>query len=152
MVCRLHHVEEEGLETRTVALMEEIGILELGRQRLAQLSRGQIYKVVFVSLLLTRPRLWLLDEPMASGMDPQGLAFLRKHLREQADAGATVFYSTQIADLAERFSDRVFVLENGLLKIQESPRDTMKRAGAPTLEEALQKLLTDQTHPGAARR
>lgn len=147
MVCRLHGVDEAGLETRAVAFMEEIGILELGGQRLLALSRGQIYKAVFVSLLLARPRLWLLDEPMASGMDPQGLAFLRKHLQDQAEAGATVLYSTQIAEVAERFSDRVFVLDGGRLKIQESPQSLRERTGASSLDEALQRVLAAGGRP-----
>jgi ABC-type multidrug transport system ATPase subunit len=139
MVCRLHEVNTSDLEARALTLMEEIGILELGELRLATLSRGQVYKTAFVSLLLVRPSLWLLDEPMASGMDPRGLTFLRKHLREQADGGATILYSTQIADVAERFSDRVFLLEKGLLEIQESVSSLLARTGAATLDEALQR-------------
>lgn len=149
MVCQLHAVDEVDLERRAMGLMEEIGILDLGEQRMVSLSRGQIYKAVLVSLLLTQPKLWLLDEPMASGMDPQGLAFLRKHLREQADTGATIFYSTQIAEIAERFSDRIFVLESGSLKIQESVCSLLERTGAASLEDALQSPLITRDEPAS---
>jgi len=139
MVCALHHVEEAGLEERALALMDGAGILDLGEARMGKLSRGQVYKAAFVALLLAGPELWLLDEPMSSGMDPQGLSFLRAQLRELAAAGATVVYSTQIAEIAERFSDRVLVLHEGRLIAQESPAQIVARYGGGTLEEALQR-------------
>jgi ABC-2 type transport system ATP-binding protein len=142
MVCRLYGVPAEGLETRAVALMEEIGVLELGRSTVASLSRGQIYKVVLVGFLLANPELWLLDEPMASGMDPQGLNVLQKHLRACAEEGATVFYTTQIPEIAEKFSDRIFVLQDGALIAQQSAEALLARTGTPTLAAALEALET----------
>jgi ABC-2 type transport system ATP-binding protein len=142
MVCRLYGVSGDGLEARAVALMEEIGILELGRSTVATLSRGQIYKTVLTGFLLANPELWLLDEPMASGMDPQGLNVLQKHLRASADAGATVFYSTQIPEIAEKFSDRIFVLLAGALIAQEPAAALLARTGTTTLAAALEALGT----------
>lgn len=140
MVCSLHHLPEEGLEDLLFPLMDELGILSLGKSKIQTLSRGQIYKTVLAGTVLCKPDLWLLDEPMASGMDPQGLTFLRNHLRQAADAGAIVFYSTQIAETAERFSDRLFVIKDGRLLAQESAEKLMSRLQAPTLEEGLAKV------------
>lgn len=143
MVCALHQVRDEGLEERVTALMTEAGILHLGKARMGTLSRGEVYKAVLVATLLTKPDLWLLDEPMASGMDPQGLTFLRARLREQAEAGATVIYSTQIAEIAERFSDRVFILKEGNLLARESTLQLIAQLGVSSLDEALQKLFAE---------
>ncbi len=143
MLCALHHVDDGGLDARAVALMEEIGILNLAQARMGTLSRGEIYKTVLVGLLLVKPELWLLDEPMASGMDPQGLAFLRKYLREEVANGATVLYTTQIADIAERFSDRVFVLNEGKLVAQEGTCALIERRQVATLEEAMLKVFSE---------
>lgn len=141
MVGRLHDAGDTAWEERVLEAMEAIGILELGRQQLGELSRGQIFKTVFVALLAVRPRLWLLDEPMASGMDPRGLGVLRERLRAEAQEGATVFYSTQLAEVAERFSDQVFVLAGGRLTDHGPAATLLARHGASTLEDALGKLL-----------
>lgn len=147
MVCRLYNAEENGLESRAVALMEEIGIIDAGRAQMVSLSRGELFKTAFVALLLARPELWLLDEPMASGMDPRGLNFLRKHLRAQADEGASVIYSTQIPEIAEQFSDRIFVLQSGSLMAQEPAESLKAQLGAATLASALEMLLDENREP-----
>jgi len=144
MVCRLYEVNTAGLEDRAVTLMEEIGILDAGKAQLNSLSRGELFKTVFVALLLVRPELWILDEPMASGMDPRGLNFLRKHLLAQAREGTTVIYSTQIPEIAEQFSDRIFVLENGSMLAQESAESLKARLGVTTLAGALDLLLVQK--------
>lgn len=142
MVCTLHGVTDAGLEQRAMTLMEEIGILHLGRADMGALSRGELYKAVLVANLLVKPDLWLIDEPMASGMDPQGLSFLRTHLRQAANDGSTILYSTQIAEVAERFCDRVFVLKEGEILAHEPVQTLTARFGAASLEEALQKIFS----------
>lgn len=143
MVCSLYGVDDGGLEDRALELMEEAGILELGRTRMEELSRGEVYKTVLVGLLLVSPDLWLLDEPMASGMDPRGLNFLRARLREAVNRGAVVIYTTQIAEVAERFADRVFVLDEGRLLARESPQSLIIRTGAVDLDAALRIISAD---------
>jgi ABC-type multidrug transport system ATPase subunit len=54
-----------------------------------------------------------MDEPFASGMDPQGIDAFKRHAREAASRGRTILYSTQILDVAERFSERVCLIHQG---------------------------------------
>lgn len=67
-------------------------------------------------LLAIDPPIWLLDEPFASGMDPLGLTAFRRHAHQAAERGHTVIYTTQILEVAERFSDRVCVLHQGTVR------------------------------------
>ena len=62
------------------------------------------------------PEVWLLDEPFASGMDPHGINAFKRRVREAVGRGRTIVYSTQLLDLAERFSDRVCVIQRGELR------------------------------------
>jgi ABC-type multidrug transport system ATPase subunit len=55
----------------------------------------------------------LLDEPFASGIDPNGITFLKSQARDAAKRGHTFIYSTQILDIAERLSDRVCIIDRG---------------------------------------
>ena len=73
-----------------------------------------------VALLAIDPELWLLDEPLASGMDPQGLAVLRAEVRKAAGRGRTVLFTTQILEVAERLADRACVLHKGSLHLTAS--------------------------------
>ncbi|MDB6068105.1 MAG: hypothetical protein JWR26_4313, partial [Pedosphaera sp.] len=94
------------------------------------LSRGQAYKAGLVAMMAADRELWLLDEPFASGMDPHGIDAFKQHARAAAARGRTVIYSTQLLDVAERFSDRVCVINKGelhafdtLARLREQARD-----------------------------
>lgn len=76
----------------------------------------------------------MLDEPFASGMDPNGILALKERAREAAARGRTVLYTTQILDVAEGFSDRVCILNKG----EVYAYDSVARLGA--LESIFRKL------------
>ncbi len=115
IVLSLYDADPAAIEERTVALLREFDLLPLAEVMAGTLSRGQRYKAALAALALADPELWLLDEPFASGMDPDGIRAFRRIAREATGRGRTILYSTQILDLAERFSDRVAVLDRGRL-------------------------------------
>lgn len=116
LLLRVYERDPAGLEDTLVGLLRDFDLLALAETPLGHLSRGQIYKVALAALIAVRPSLWLLDEPFASGLDPQGLAMLKQHARAAAAAGATVLYSTQILEIAEKFSDLLCVIDRGQLR------------------------------------
>jgi len=103
------------VEERVLELLQDFDLLPLALRPVNSLSRGQAYKTALVALLAVDPELWLLDEPFASGMDPQGIDAFKRHARAAANRGRTIIYSTQLLDVAERFSDRVCVINKGEL-------------------------------------
>ena len=99
------------------------------------LSRGQVYKMALVALIAASPELWLLDEPMASGMDALGLREFRLRARAAADSGATILFTTQILAVAEQFSDEALVLHQGQIRAR-GPASGLHASGE------LEQLLT----------
>lgn len=142
MALALYDKDDEGIEQRVVELLAEFDLLSKEDERLSVLSRGQAYKASLVALLAVDPELWLLDEPLASGMDPHGLIAFKRHARAAAARGRTVVYSTQILEAAESFSDRVCVIDEGRLKAYERI-DALEASGGPggsALETLFQRL------------
>ena len=113
IVMRLYGADGEGAENRVLELLRDFDLLPLALRSLASLSRGQFYKAGLVALLAVDAEVWLLDEPFASGMDPQGIDAFKRRSRAAATRGRTIIYSTQILDVAERFADRVCVMHQG---------------------------------------
>jgi len=111
-----------------VELLGDFDLLPLSLRPVNSLSRGQAYKTALVALIAAQRELWLLDEPFASGMDPHGIEAFKRHTRAAAARGTTIFYSTQLLDVAERFSDRVCVIHKGEVRAFDSLARLRERA------------------------
>jgi ABC-type multidrug transport system ATPase subunit len=119
-ILRIYEADGPEAPERVRHWLQAFDLLDLAESPVESLSRGQAYKVALTTLLVIDPELWLLDEPLASGMDPQGLSVFRAEARAAAARGRTLLYTTQILEAAERFSNRVCILDHGSVRIFES--------------------------------
>ena len=85
-------------------------------RKCGELSKGNRQKVGVVQAFLHRPELVLLDEP-ASGLDPLGQHELHRYLREYAESGGTVLFSSHVLSEVEQVADRVGIVLNGRLAL-----------------------------------
>lgn len=131
ILLRLYRADSPGVEKRILDLLEELELLRLAEMPTATLSRGQLYKAALTGLITADPELWLLDEPLASGMDPLGLMVLRRELRAAAAAGRTVLYTTQLIEMAEGFADRLLVIAEGRVRAFGTPAELRAAANVP---------------------
>lgn len=113
MVLQLYGVDGSSTESRVMDLLRGFDLMPLIETPMAKLSRGQAYKAALSALLAADTQLLLVDEPFASGMDPNGITFLKREARNSVKLGRTIIYSTQILDIAEKLSDRVCVMDRG---------------------------------------
>ncbi len=113
MVLQLYGVDGSSTESRVMDLLRGFDLMPLIETPMAKLSRGQAYKAALSALLAADTELLLIDEPFASGMDPNGITFLKREARNSVKRGRTIIYSTQILDIAEKLSDRVCVVDRG---------------------------------------
>jgi ABC-2 type transport system ATP-binding protein len=113
MVLQLYGVDGSSTESRVMDLLRGFDLMPLIETPMAKLSRGQAYKAALSALLAADTELLLVDEPFASGMDPNGITFLKREARNSEKRGRTIIYSTQILDIAEKLSDRVCVMDRG---------------------------------------
>ena len=110
---RAYGTDLTGTEDRVLDMLRDFDLLPWVDSAMSTLSRGQAYKGALTALMAVNPELWLIDEPFASGMDPNGLHVFRERARAAAGEGRTIVYSTQILEIAERFADRVCILDRG---------------------------------------
>lgn len=106
--------EEEHIGERVIELLEEFEVIQKANTKIEKLSRGEAYKVGLVILAAINPQLWILDEPFASGMDANGIRLFRKLSRQAVKEGKSVIYTTQLVDLAEKFSDKIYIINRGI--------------------------------------
>ncbi len=100
------------------------------RARVKTLSRGMKLKLGFLVALAAGPDLLILDDP-TSGIDvPTRHDFLRDIIRELADAGTTILFSTHLVHELERIVEHLIILHGGRLILDldyEAVRSVTKR-------------------------
>ena len=94
--------------------IEELGkrfeLLEFLNNRIKSYSRGMQQKLAIIASLLNNPKVWVLDEPL-NGLDPQSAYVLKEFIKEYANKGNTVIFSTHILEVAEKLCDELIILK-----------------------------------------
>jgi ABC-2 type transport system ATP-binding protein len=94
------------------AWLERLGLSAWRERKVEALSKGMQQKIQFISAVLTRPDLVILDEPF-SGLDPVNLEVLREVILELKRRGATVIFSSHDMAKAEELSDTICMIFKG---------------------------------------
>lgn len=115
-------VRGQDVLTHGRELSEAFG-LDLSR-RVREMSRGTRQKLGLVLAMAHQPKLLILDEPTAS-LDPVMQQCLQKRLRELADHGHTVFFSSHTLSEVDRLCDRVAIVREGEL-VTEQPLEALR--------------------------
>jgi fluoroquinolone transport system ATP-binding protein len=102
-------------------LLEKVGLGEDAKTPVSQFSKGMKMRLNFARALIHNPRLLFLDEP-TSGLDPVNSRIVKDMIREQQQAGTTVFLTTHDMAVADELSDRVAFIVDGEIKMLDTPK------------------------------
>jgi ABC-2 type transport system ATP-binding protein len=101
------------------AVLERVGIADAADRRADGYSKGMRQRLALGMALVGDPDLLILDEP-SSGLDPGGARKMREIVREEAETGTTVFFSSHVLGQVEAVCDRVGILRAGELVAEDS--------------------------------
>lgn len=146
--ARLYGVRPVTARIRELARELDIDAL-LGRHY-RTLSAGQRTRVSLAKALLNRPDVLLLDEPTAS-LDPDSADRIRHYLLSyQQRSGATLLLASHNMPEVERLCDTVFMLREGRLVDQGTPRQLVAQYGRRTMEEVFLDIARQRHAPGVS--
>jgi ABC-2 type transport system ATP-binding protein len=112
--ARLHGLADADAGAAAERWIERLGLGERARDRVETLSLGNQQRVQLAVALVHDPELLVLDEPF-SGLDPVGVDVMSGVLRERADAGVPVVFSSHQLELVERLCEDVAIVNRGRL-------------------------------------
>ena len=127
----------EEVQKRVVESLARVGMSGFEKTAPHHLSGGQKKRVAIAGILAMKPEIMVLDEPTA-GLDPQGVVDLSKLLDELNEEGITIIISTHEVDLVPNYADKVFVLVDGKLIGEGTPKEIF--AQPEILEQANLKV------------
>lgn len=145
LVAGLYRMRAEEADPRGRELLALFSLATKADDLIESFSHGMKQRLVMASVLLHRPRLLVVDEPMV-GLDPRGARLLKDVLRTEAARGLTVFLSTHTLEVADEVCDTVAVIDHGRLVALGTPSDLRARTGneGHTLEEVFLKLTAER--------
>jgi ABC-2 type transport system ATP-binding protein len=138
----LHGIGKADAAARTATLLDAVGLADRAKDKVRDLSGGQIRRVEIARALLHRPRLLVLDEPTV-GLDIGARADILKLVRGLiAREGLSVLWATHLTDEVDP-GDDVLVLHKGRLLAEGSVADLLEKTGAPDMRAAFVALTAE---------
>ena len=108
----IYEVDTQVRQQRIEALAETFEMKEALNDKILSYSHGMRQKIIIMGVLINEPEVWILDEPM-TGLDPQSSFRLKQMMKEHAAKGKTVFFSTQVLEVAEKLCDKIAIIAHG---------------------------------------
>ena len=109
---------------RVDQVLEEVGLDHVARRRIGPFSLGMKQRLGIAGALLGDPGILLFDEPV-TGLDPEGIVWIRTLFRRLADEGRTVFVSSHLMSEMALTAQRLIVIGQGKLIADASIADIL---------------------------
>jgi ABC-2 type transport system ATP-binding protein len=129
LVGRLHGLSHAEIARRIPPLLDVLDLEESSDKMILDYSHGMRKKTALACALVHAPDILFLDEPF-EGIDPVSTRIIKETLREMVERrGTTVFFSTHVMELAERFCHEVGIISRGQLVDIGAISELRERAG-----------------------
>lgn len=135
------------------------GIQDWWKKKVEELSKGMAQKVQFITTVVHKPSLMILDEPF-SGFDPVNAELIRKEILRLKDEGVTIILSTHNMESVEELCDNIALINKSHLVITGGVNEIRHKYGNNNIElvytgedkvkdaEGIFKVLSDEDNAG----
>lgn len=111
-IANIYKVPLNERRERIKTFGDRFGLSDVLDKPMQSYSHGMRQKMMVVAALVHDPAVWILDEPLI-GLDPTSAFELKKMMREHADKGNSVFFSTHVLEVAEKLCDKIAIIDKG---------------------------------------
>jgi len=133
--ARLCGMDNRTTEQRVDELIDLLTMESFADRRTAGFSQGQKTKVALARALVHRPQTILLDEP-TNGLDVMATRGLRDIIRQLANAGHCIVFSSHIMQEVAALCDEIAIISDGSISMTGSLESLLTRTGQSSLEDA----------------
>ncbi len=138
---KLKIMSDEEASAKADSLLERIGLADKADARPQKLSGGQQQRVAIVRALAMNPHVMLFDEP-TSALDPEMVGEVLNLIKDLAKTGMTMLVVTHEMGFAREISDRVFFIDDGIIKEENTPDELFSHPKDERLRTFLSKVLS----------
>ncbi|MCD8206018.1 MAG: YwaF family protein [Clostridia bacterium] len=121
----LYGVSEDERNKRISELCGKFRMEDSIDSKIQTYSHGMKQKVAIMAALIHDPKVLILDEPL-TGLDPASVYEVKECLREHAQKGNIVFFSTHLIDVVEKLCTRVIIIKGGVIQASREMAELAK--------------------------
>jgi ABC-2 type transport system ATP-binding protein len=114
---------------RADEVLDLVGLTSAGDRRIGGYSLGMRQRLALAVAMLGDPQVLVLDEP-ANGLDPDGIVWIRRLLRDLAVQGRTVLVSSHVLTEMQQLVDHVVIIDRGRMRYHGPVDELAGRWGA----------------------
>jgi ABC-2 type transport system ATP-binding protein len=122
---QLKGVSMQEASARTSRLLARLGLADIEKKKLEDMSKGMLQRIQFVGAIINQPDLIILDEPFG-GLDPVSVRMLKELIADEHRRGATILFSTHVMAHAEELCQHVVMIHKGR-KVLDEPMSGLRR-------------------------
>lgn len=139
-IANIYKVPLDVRKKRIKEFGERFGLSDVLDKPMQSYSHGMRQKIMVVAALVHDPDVWILDEPLI-GLDPTSAFELKKMMREHADKGNSVFFSTHVLEVAEKLCDKIAIIDNGKVVFIGTLKELKDKYDKKDLEELFMEVI-----------
>lgn len=139
-IADIYKVPVEERKKRIKLFGERFGLSDVLDKPMQGYSHGTRQKMMVVAALVHDPEVWILDEPLI-GLDPTSAFELKKMMREHADKGNSVFFSTHVLEVAEKLCDRIAIIDKGKVVFIGTLKELKDKYNKKDLEKLFMEVI-----------
>jgi len=138
---RLQGLRKAEARSRAGELLEQFDLVEAADRTVGTFSGGMRRRIDIACGLVVRPEVVFLDEP-TTGLDPRSRQTIWELVTDFKEAGIATLLTTQYLEEADALSDRIIVIDKGMI-IAEGTADELKERTGGTFCEIVPRRLSD---------
>jgi ABC-2 type transport system ATP-binding protein len=132
-IAELKGIRREKALTEMDVWLEKMELSEWRDKKIEELSKGMSQKIQFITTVMHKPELIILDEPF-SGLDPINMILLKDLMLEICNGGATIIFSTHIMEQVERLCKNICLINHGKMVLEGNLKAIKKSFGKSAVE------------------
>ncbi|MES2003511.1 MAG: ABC transporter ATP-binding protein [Bacteroidota bacterium] len=145
----LYNMPKELADDRIARMLAAFGLEANMHQRMDTFSKGMRQKVLITSGLMHNPDIIILDEPL-SGLDANSVIIVKDLISKLAKDGKTIFYCSHMMDVVEKVSDRIVLINEGMVIADGSFEELKEQQGNQSLEKIFAQMTGKESLSDAA--
>ncbi|PEC22633.1 ABC transporter ATP-binding protein [Bacillus cereus] len=137
-ICKMRNIKSSDSKILINDYAKQFDLIDKMNSFISSYSKGMKQKLSIISALIHSPTILILDEPL-TGVDPISSTIIKNYLKEYAQKGNIVIFSSHILEMVEKLCDKIILINKGKIVYFNYLNDLLTNNNINNIEELFNK-------------